>query len=145
MEAILYKNLSENNVIGKELQEIERFNLYFKDLVNLNNPSLRLELDIKNKEYLYLYLTEIDKYYFVTRVTHVNKNLYDFDCECDVLETYKDEILNSYATYDIAIKQNDFNSNVSLENEIIRDIDVFKSDVILKNDDKYILSTIVGK
>lgn len=145
MEAILYKNLSENNVIGKELQEIERFNLYFKDLVNLNNPSLRLELDIKNTEYLYLYLTEIDKYYFVTRVTQVNKNLYDFDCECDVLETYKDEILNSYATYDIAIKQNDFNSNVSLENEIIRDIDVFKSDVILKNDDKYILSTIVGK
>lgn len=145
MEAILYKNLSENNVIGKALQEIERFNLYFKDLVNLNNPSLRLELDIKNKDYLYLYLTEIDKYYFVTRVTHVNNNLYDFDCECDVLETYKDEILNSYATYDIAIKQNDYNSNVSLENEIIRDIDVYKSDVILKNDDKYILSTIIGK
>lgn len=145
MEAILYKNLSENNVIGKELQEIDRFNLYFKDLVNLNNPSLRLELDIKNKDYLYLYLTEIDKYYFVTRVTHVNNNLYDFDCECDVLETYKDEILNGYATYNIAIKQNDYNSNVSLENEIIRDIDVYKSDVILKNDDKYILSTIIGK
>jgi len=44
--------------------------------------------------YNYLYIEEINKYYFITNITIQNNKLVIYECSEDVLMTFKDEILN---------------------------------------------------
>lgn len=68
--------------------------------------------------------------------------MYLVHLECDVLETYKDIILNSNSIYR---KQLQGYQNVNQLSDVRKEYEIFKSDITLeKNDNDFIISVMNG-
>lgn len=90
----LYNTTDSNNTIGKTLQEEEIYNITFKDTFDIINPVVMLKSDvpiIKN----YAQIPEFGRYYFVTSIQIQPNKIYKLFLECDVLESFKSDILAS--------------------------------------------------
>jgi hypothetical protein len=90
----LLKNKYEKNRLDKQMDNYENDGLLvigkFRDSVDLINCQLQLEKD--PTEYNYLYVENLNRYYFINRTRIHRTGLYDLDCEFDPIETYKNEI-----------------------------------------------------
>lgn len=94
MQLILYNSESPNNTIGKVLVDPIVYDINFKDTANILSPMIRL----KTKDPIqknYAYLPEFGRYYFITSIS-VQGGITSIALECDVLESFKEDILNSY-------------------------------------------------
>lgn len=67
------------------------FSVLLKSPTSLHTPTF----SISAETFDYNYIQWGDRYYFVTDVVSRNNNLWDVSCVCDVLATYKADILNS--------------------------------------------------
>ena len=63
--------------------------------------------------------------------------------ECDVLESFKDDILNSYSHYKRIVKQGDYLEFNNI-NDVRKDIDIYESNVKLDGNKSIIFSSIGG-
>ena len=112
MNVTFYNNLSNYNVVNKELEEINSLSFSFKENSNIINPSLIL----KNYEGgNYCYIEELGRYYYVKDIDLLGNGLFRVNCEIDVLMSYKEHIINSdfYSKDGVLIITNneiDFNS-----------------------------------
>lgn len=99
--ATVYTNSAEPSRVDKTgyLTEQGKYELTLKATTNVTNPTLILELDTP-PTFNYLYITCFDRYYYVTNVTVIQKNIWKIDCSCDVLMSYKVNILNLTAHVD---------------------------------------------
>ena len=91
----LYNTSDSNNTIGKTLQDEETYDITFKDTFDILNPVILLKSStpiLKN----YAYLPELARYYFITSVQVQPNKIYKLFLECDVLESFKSDILASY-------------------------------------------------
>ena len=68
MEVILYKNLSENNVIGKSLTQINTLECNFKNDVSVINPTLVLLYADSIFESNYCFIPKFNRYYFIDEI-----------------------------------------------------------------------------
>lgn len=106
MEIILYNNLSETNKITKRLENPEQLFGTLKEGSNILNPSIlieRNEVITKN----YVSIPDFGKYYFIQNISNVKNNIWRLDLKVDVLQTYKDSILNNNAL--IERQEKDYN------------------------------------
>lgn len=142
MELILYVTENDDNTINKSLVETDRFTFNFKDRNSIESPVLKLKLNEK-PDSNYCEIVELNRKYFIRDIESENNNMWNLILECDVLETYKDTILNSVGNINRAVKEGDY-QNVSLDSEVIREIEIFKSNVELESGNTLILSTISG-
>lgn len=145
MELRLYKTMDSDNVINKTLILIHTINIKMKENVSITNPIIILS-KIDNVNYFecnYCFLSEFNRYYFIREIEVLNNNNYRFILECDVLETFKDDILNSDVEIIRRLKNGEY-YQTNLKTETIRDIDIYKSNVTLENKKCIILSTIGG-
>ena len=69
----------------------DRFDVLLKSPTSLHSPTFTISAD----SFDYNYIQWDDRYYFVTDVVSRNNNLWDVSCVCDVLATYKADILAS--------------------------------------------------
>ena len=90
----------------------------------------------------YCYLEKFNRFYFIRDIT-VDRTVIHLDLECDVLESFKTEILNSEVEINRKLGVGEYYAN-NVKTEIVRDIDIFKSGVILENQKNIILSAIGG-
>lgn len=110
MEVILYKNVSENNCLGKNIQRITSLNCMIKGSISVINPTLIVTYDSGDINNInYCYIAEYERYYFITDITPTTGNRYIITCEVDVLESYKEEIRRLSCIIDK--QQYDSNSN----------------------------------
>lgn len=134
MKLILYKTTDTSNVIGKTLTDQLEININLKRSEDQEKPRLLLKNDgNKYTGYNYAYIELFKRYYFVESISN-NGKIIELQLETDVLETYKDDILNSKA------------SNTSYyPDNAITDVrkrkDVYTSDVTLPDDETMILVT----
>lgn len=97
---ILYKITDKPNVLNKTLNNA--LNITGKFRTELNNMDLIVEIQYNNIEqiqqsnYNYVYITDLDKYYFITSFEIINNKIISLNLHIDVLMTYKTDILNSY-------------------------------------------------
>lgn len=93
MELELYKNDSSYNTINKELTLLTTLNIHLKQNANL----LHTQIIIHNSEQLknLNYAKMLDRCYFVQVQTLNNDKFLLLTLDEDVLETYKQDILNS--------------------------------------------------
>lgn len=98
MEIILYNNTSENNKVGKILTNETIINGTLRETTDVINPTLLLEYDARN--YNYIYIPLFSRYYFITKVESVRTGLWRIYCNIDVLESFKTEIKNLTAIID---------------------------------------------
>lgn len=104
MQAVLYNNMSDINVIGKNLINAQRVNITLKDTTNILRPSLELVTPVLN--FNYFYIPTFSRYYFIDDKSIIRNGLLRVVGRVDVLESYKQDILNSYG---LVLKAKEFN------------------------------------
>ena len=93
MQINFYKNSSEKNKIGKFLSSVLTLNGNLRDECSITSPSILVEAT-SLVDYNYCYIPEFKRYYFISDITSVRNNLWRVSLKCDVLESFKSDILN---------------------------------------------------
>ena len=93
MQINFYKNSSEKNKIGKFLSSVLTLNGNLRDECSITSPSILVEAN-SLVDYNYCYIPEFKRYYFISDITSVRNNLWRVSLKCDVLESFKSDILN---------------------------------------------------
>lgn len=91
----LYTNKSADNKIGKSLTELTELDGTLTHQTSMLNLEVRL-VDLSNaiiKKMNYAYIDTLDRYYFITDIILENNKVVTIKCKCDVLESFKIEIL----------------------------------------------------
>ena len=137
-------NVQDNtNVLNKTKTDIETFNIKIRKDFDIINPKIKLlvnDLDIDS--FNYAELPEFKRFYFINNINLIGLNLYELEMTCDVLETYKNDVLNSESLFNRKLKTGDF-INVNLDSSVKKDLVIYKSNVTL-TDDKTMIMTTVG-
>ena len=109
MELNLYKCSDGDNVINKTLTDKFTVNITLKRDVNISAPQIILMND--NGAFFnvfnYAEIPDLGRYYFVESITNLNNKLWQLNLSCDVLETYKADILASNCRFTRGIKTGD--------------------------------------
>lgn len=92
MEIKLYKNLSENNVIGKTLTQIKSVEANLKNDVSVINPTFILYYTDNILQSNYCFIPKFNRYYFIDEIVPITGDRCIVKCRVDVLESFKEDI-----------------------------------------------------
>ena len=138
MELNLYHTDDSQNTINKEKTLITTKNMKPKQSTNLYQTFLILKNDKATNYSNVNYAKMLNKFYFVSHETIANNNFIKLNLKEDVLETYKDDILNT--DFDIIAKSEiDYTSNVPTSKKV--QTKIIKSNVTLADDENIIVQT----
>ena len=143
MKIKLYNTSIGNKVINKVLQNDIEYALKFKDNTDLKTPMIVLKSDdliLSN----YAYIEKFERYYFIERIELYPNNIYNIYLRCDVLETYKDELLKCDGYISKQTEKINSYYDSGYKNELRKEVDIYKSDIELSDSETTVLSTIGG-
>ena len=141
----LFKTVDSDNVINKTITDELSININLKRDVDIVNPVIDLyeitgiELDSFN----YAEIPDLKRFYIVAGTELVHNKILRFSLECDILESYKNEILNSFARFNRNIKVGDYENGqliTSNKNTITKHF----SDKGLEIGEQIVMNTIKG-
>ena len=138
MQATFYKTLDNKNVINKTLTSPLNVELKLRDNQDVIAPVLKMSVNVT--PYNYCYIPFFNRFYFVEKIEKQGK-LFIVGLYCDVLESYKDDILASNARFKRNIRNGDYMA-INLEHSSLKTVDKVESDVTLENENHFILTTI---
>ena len=143
MEIKLYITEDSDTVMNKDLTLIATFDIQMRDTQNVSAPILILgEIEgVDLKTVNYAYIDEFKRYYFIRTITVGQNNIYTLSMECDVIETYKEDILNSSALISRRVAAGDY-GDMAVSSEVRKEVEVFKSNRGFNEDKTIILSTV---
>lgn len=142
MELKLFQNKSSENTINKDLTLITTKNINLKQSTNLYQTFLVFKNDGVTDYSKINYAKMLNKFYFVSHETLQNNSLIRLNLKEDVLETYKDNILNSSA--DIIEKSTPNNTrNIKTSKEV--ETFKLKSSVVLPKKQSIIMVTVASE
>ena len=113
MEVILYKNSSENNVIGKSLAQIKKVECNLKNDVSVINPTFILYYTDNILQSNYCFIPKFNRYYFIDEIVPITGDRCIVKCRVDVLESFKEDIKSLTVILDKA--QSIYKSNKYLD------------------------------
>ena len=142
MELKLFQNKSSENTINKDLTLITTKNINLKQSTNLYETFLVFKNDNITDYSKINYAKMLNKYYFVSYETIQNNSLIRLNLKEDVLETYKDNILNSSA--DITEKSTpSYSGSIRTSKEV--ETFKLKSTVVLPKKQSIIMVTVASE
>lgn len=97
MELILYNNLSDENVLRKNITEVQRMEGELQVSTSVSSPTIWVGNDVTQLQVNYAYLPDLKRYYFIQEVRLVRSGIYSLFLLCDTLMTFQAEILQSKA------------------------------------------------
>lgn len=144
MEILLIQNASERNKVNKVLTTVETLTGSLRDESSIINPVILIEYS-NPTNFNYCYISEFGRYYFVDDVVVVRTGLLRLSLSVDVLESFKNEILNEYAI----VEQSTTRFNKYLPDENWKTLVKTKTDIInfssgLLENGEFILITAGG-
>lgn len=140
MEITLYKVLDETNVLNKTLQNGIVINGNFRS--EIDNIDIIVEIETTDFNFNYVYIQSLNKYYFVRNIHHVNAKIIRLVLHCDVLMSYKQDILNSKG---LIVKGGNINPYYSsIESESRENINRYNFQYTFSSIGNYVLVTIVN-
>lgn len=83
-----YKNASPNNKISKSITEVSTQAGVLRDDCDVIRPVVRFEM-VSLPDANYCYIAEFGRYYFITDVKAVRRNIFDIAMRVDVLMSFK--------------------------------------------------------
>ena len=142
---VLFNTNDNDNVINKDLELKYEFNIKYKDNTDLVTPTIIVndKNEMNFQECNYCYLADFNRYYFIRTIENMNNNLWGLHLECDVLESFKHDILISEAEYTRNIKQGDY---IQFNNvlDVRKEIDIYESEISFDGEKNIVFSTIGG-
>ena len=114
MNILLYKTTNANNDLNKTISDKVELVGALREASSVIAPSILIQSNPIG--YNYAYIPEFGRYYYIKNITAFRKGAYIVDLKCDVLMSFKEEILNmsgivsrltngdDYATRDIKTK-----------------------------------------
>lgn len=98
MKISFYKNISEQNKVDKTLIFVNEYDgCGAKMPLSITTPTFTINDTQFNLNCNYIYVEDLDRYYFITNMTAVNNGIWEIECHIDVLHTYSQQIKNQYA------------------------------------------------
>lgn len=142
MLARAYNTNDSTNTINKTLNFIANIDVKFKEEVNIYSPSIMLKYD-DLIDFNYIFIEKFSRYYFIENVEVLHNKIYNISLKCDVLMSFKDDILNSWGNITSQTNYNDY-YNFNYSSEVRKESNIYNSDVELDNIKSTILCTIGG-
>lgn len=90
----LYKVLNQPNELTKTLNNSVIVNGSFRS--EIDSMDVIVEIESNTYDFNYVHIQSLNKYYFLQNLVHVNAKIIRMQLHCDVLMTYKTDILASY-------------------------------------------------
>lgn len=145
MKLYLYSVDDGDNVINKTLGSPLEINIRLDNGVDVIRPSIRLRnIDGFNfDDYNYARIDVLGRFYFVDKLERVSAKDSILHLVCDVLETYKTQLLNSKARVRRNLRNGDY-VNVSVDESIVKSAKVYQSDKTLVKGESTIIFTVIG-
>ena len=140
----LLKNNSANNVLNKNLELITSINVNFKYDLDVSSPEIKLivgnmDFNIIN----YVEIPELNRSYFIERTSMVNNKIIIIYLICDLLVSFKSDILKSNALFRRSIKNGDY-VNIQETNKYTQSVRSVKSDYVYNEGETLILTSVRG-
>lgn len=130
------------NTINKEINIVKSIELKLRGSLDIVTPELILIGSEFESDYNYVIIN--GRNYFVNEIVSLGNNRYKYFLEMDVVETYKDNILNSDSRFRRNLKTGDYVSN-GFDESTIKKISLHESDKSLISGSTMILTTIGSK
>ena len=92
MEILLYKTTNANNDLNKTISNNVDLVGALRDASSIIAPSILIQSNPIG--YNYAYIPEFGRYYYIKNITAYRKGAFIVDLKCDVLMSFKEEILN---------------------------------------------------
>lgn len=144
MELKTYITNDTNNTINKNLTDLKEYDITLKNPENVINPTIMLN-DRTEFNKNYAYIPAFSRYYFIRDITRVNRDLVQLRLEVDVLESYKEDILNSEGNISRNKEYNKYYDGGDYQNEVRKDHKMYKSDTTMTMEESVVLVTIGGE
>ena len=143
MELKLYALNDGENVINKTMTLKTTMEINLKRDVDIINPRLILipNLPTGFSGINYAEIPLLNRFYFVDSITNISGTLWQLDLSCDVLETYKADVLASTARFNRAIKTGDY-YNANVDQSTIKTITKHESNVSIAGQSAMILTSV---
>jgi hypothetical protein len=91
----LYQNKSSNIRIDKELTHLHTYDCIIKDATSIMTPTIKLKANDTNvTKGNYGYIPKFKRFYYVTNVTNINLDMWEIELKCDVLMSFRDDIID---------------------------------------------------
>ena len=95
----LYNVSDDNEKIDKTLGTAKSFtNCSIKEQTDVTNITLRIQTTDNLSAYNYAYVSEYGRYYYIDRIETTPTGYWVLSCRCDVLMSFKSDILNLKGT-----------------------------------------------
>ena len=146
MELKLYAVNDGENVINKTMTLKTTMEINLKRDVDIINPRLILipNLPTGFSSINYAEIPLLNRFYFVDSITNISGTIWQLDLSCDVLETYKADILASKARLYRNLKAGDY-FDTALESSHITTVAKYPSTKGISDTETLIFTSIGSK
>lgn len=100
MVITLYKNNSERNCVTKTLSNPRTLNGTLRQETSIKTPIITIAGDENTPFFNYAYIEDFARYYFITDIKSIRTGIWEISFLCDVLMSFKNDILNAHAVID---------------------------------------------
>lgn len=136
----LYKVTNQPNELTKTLNNAVVVDGSFRS--EIDSIDVIVEIESDTYDFNYVYIPSFNKYYFLQNIVHVNAKIVRLYLHCDVLMTYKTDIL---ASYGLVIQGGTINPYYSsIESESRQSIRRFTFPYTFNSTGNYVLVTITN-
>lgn len=90
---ILYNYKGQPNTLNKILTKVGEINVTLRPEINTRSPRIKIINPPQMYTFNYVYVPEFGKYYFVSDYKFIGGNTYLLSLQIDLLQTYKEQIL----------------------------------------------------
>ena len=142
MQLILYNTESPHNTINKVKHEVTSYNIILRKdtaISRIEIPLVERTIDL-TQGVNYAYIEGLDRYYFIVDVEVRTANLFVLTLEIDVLESFKDDILDSYGTI-IESDNPDYAVGI-IEQDSRKEIEIYESNRSLDGKNEIIMNVV---
>lgn len=143
---IIYNYKGQPNTINKKLTPLGTINVALRPEINVHNPTIKIQIPPNMYGFNYVYIEELKKYYFIDNFMYLGGNTNLLTLSLDVLQTYKDVILQSNA---LIVESDNVNRDLSVNSNVFNvfpktDILHFPNSKLFDKEGSIIMVTLKG-
>ena len=97
MRITLYKNHSERICLTKVIDNALILNGTLRNEASVKTPVITIAGNETIPFYNYVFIEEFNRYYYITDIRSIRAGVWELSLLCDVLMSFRSDILNAYA------------------------------------------------